>query len=227
MARRLILTSGVIAVVMALEVPGSSAAIQSVGIKPSPYPGQFSPQTITVALGDTVRWVNTAKAIHHTTTADAPFDLWDSGDLAPGQHFDFTMFAGGTFNYHDALHTSMTGSIQVAISVQPSSGPIGTVFTITFDTEAPPPGFVYDVQGKAAGGSWNVVVRGTTATTATANTGSGPAGYVAVPVSGPRSGRVRVRRALVSGRECPGDVASDSEPAGRMSNAEIWADQRG
>ena len=54
----------------------------------------FSPDEITVAIGDTVTWVN-ADAVAHTSTANG--GAWDSRTLAPGQQFSATLPTAGTF----------------------------------------------------------------------------------------------------------------------------------
>src|SRR5690349_16039949 len=47
----------------------------------------FSPQTVTVTVGTSVRWTNTG-ARTHTSTSDT--SVWDSGNLGSGQQFSFT-----------------------------------------------------------------------------------------------------------------------------------------
>jgi plastocyanin len=71
---------------------------------------QFIPQTDTVAVGDTVRWTNNG-AVPHTSTSNS--GVWNSGTLSPGQSFSFQFNSTGTFPYHCAIHTSMTGTIIV------------------------------------------------------------------------------------------------------------------
>lgn len=71
----------------------------------------FSPGTITVANGTVVTWHND-DAIPHTVTADNG-TAFNSGNIAPGGNFIYTANTAGTFGYHCAIHTSMTGSLTV------------------------------------------------------------------------------------------------------------------
>jgi plastocyanin len=70
----------------------------------------FIPDAIKVAVGDTVKWINT-DVVAHTSTADAA--AWNSGTLAPGQQFSTTLSVPGTFAYHCAIHPGMVGSVVV------------------------------------------------------------------------------------------------------------------
>jgi plastocyanin len=74
----------------------------------------FLPQNITVTVGTTVNWLNEGPA-QHTTTSDT--GVWDSGTLNPGNIFQFTFNAAGTYPYHCALHPNMVGNV----TVQPST----------------------------------------------------------------------------------------------------------
>lgn len=82
----------------------------------------FSPDTITVKAGSSVTWTNSG-SVAHTSTSDG--GVWDSGQLsAPsggggyggasaGGSFSHTFSATGTFTYHCANHTYMTGAVVV------------------------------------------------------------------------------------------------------------------
>ena len=70
----------------------------------------FHPDALTVAPGTTVTWSN-ADAFGHTTTSDTK--MWDSGLLAPGKRFSYTFTQPGTFPYHCAVHSFMTGTVTV------------------------------------------------------------------------------------------------------------------
>jgi predicted lipoprotein with Yx(FWY)xxD motif len=72
----------------------------------------FSPQTITVAPGTTVIWTNKDN-VEHTVTSDT--GAWpDSGNLATNHTFSHTFTKAGTYAYHCALHSSMTGRVIVS-----------------------------------------------------------------------------------------------------------------
>lgn len=70
----------------------------------------FSPSTLTIVTGSTVTWTN-KDAVTHTVTADG--GSFDSGNLAPSSKFSKTFSTTGTYSYHCAIHSSMTGSIIV------------------------------------------------------------------------------------------------------------------
>jgi plastocyanin len=74
----------------------------------------FSPATLTVKVGTTVRWTNNGPSAHTTVSDNG---VWTSGRLgAPGGGggyggggsaggtFGFTFMTPGTFGYHCAIH---------------------------------------------------------------------------------------------------------------------------
>jgi len=71
----------------------------------------FTPDTLTVATGATVVWVNADEALPHTSTSDD--DLWSSGNLAGGDEFSHTFDEAGTFAYFCEIHPTMRGTIVV------------------------------------------------------------------------------------------------------------------
>ncbi len=68
----------------------------------------YVPETVTFKTGTTVTWTNRDTAVH-TVTGNG----WDSGDIAPGASFTHKFSSNGSFEYHDALHTSITGTVNV------------------------------------------------------------------------------------------------------------------
>lgn len=70
----------------------------------------FSPNVLTIKLGQTIEVVNLDTAPHTATADDGSFD---SGTLAEGQRFTFTPKARGTFTYICDIHQYMTGTIKV------------------------------------------------------------------------------------------------------------------
>ena len=70
----------------------------------------FSPQTIKVAVGDTVTWTN-ADAQGHTATADG--GAFDTGRISGGSSASATFATAGTFAYHCSIHPAMTATIVV------------------------------------------------------------------------------------------------------------------
>ena len=70
----------------------------------------FSPQSLSVPVGTTVRWTNMDAATH---TATSNTNVWDSGNLAQNGFYQFTFNTIGTYAYHCTFHTNMTGTITV------------------------------------------------------------------------------------------------------------------
>ena len=72
---------------------------------------RFEPTTLTIRVGDTVRWFND-DAIPHTVSATD--GSWDSGNLAPGQSFEHRFDTAGSYSYLCRYHPGMTGTIEVS-----------------------------------------------------------------------------------------------------------------
>ena len=70
----------------------------------------FDPSTLSITIGDVVRWTNNGST--HTVTGDD--GLWGSGNLSNGDTFDYTFDSAGEFPYHCGIHSSMTGTVTVA-----------------------------------------------------------------------------------------------------------------
>jgi plastocyanin len=78
----------------------------------------FSPSSITINKGDTVKFVNNDTAQHwpasdpHPTHTDYPgFDALRG--LSNGQSYSFTFTKLGTWGYHDHLNSARHGSVTV------------------------------------------------------------------------------------------------------------------
>jgi len=71
---------------------------------------RFTPLTLTVKVGDSVRWFNDDAMPHTVSAAD---QSWDSGYLAPGVSFERRFDATGTYSYVCRYHSWMTGTIEV------------------------------------------------------------------------------------------------------------------
>lgn len=75
----------------------------------------FTPATISIAVGDTVRWTNVDSA-PHTATAGAPgaeTGAFDSEDLAQSAVFSHTFTSAGDFAYFCQFHPGMRGNVTV------------------------------------------------------------------------------------------------------------------
>jgi plastocyanin len=72
----------------------------------------FSPQTLVIAPGTTVTWVN-HDDVPHTATSAAKPRAFDSGALDTDQKFSHEFTTAGVFPYFCAVHPHMTGQITV------------------------------------------------------------------------------------------------------------------
>ncbi len=75
----------------------------------------FSPQTVTVATGTTVRWVNNDSVEHAIATedgSDSP-NNFDSAGIAVGAAYTLQLNKPGTYKYYCKLHPNMKGEIIV------------------------------------------------------------------------------------------------------------------
>ena len=68
----------------------------------------FGQNPLTVSVGTTVSWVNTDNTTH-TSAADG--SQWSSGNIAPGERFNFTFASAGRYTYHCQIHPNMIGTI--------------------------------------------------------------------------------------------------------------------
>jgi plastocyanin len=73
----------------------------------------FVPDQLTVAVGDSVAWIN-EDAFRHTTTADG--GAWRSPELARGARFAAAPAASGAYPYHCAAHPAMRAVLSVSAS---------------------------------------------------------------------------------------------------------------
>jgi plastocyanin len=107
--RALVARMSVAAILVGILAAGASsvlAADQAVDIAGF----AFSPQSITVSVGDTVTWTNADAQRHSATADDASFD---TGTIARGASASETFATAGTFGYHCKVHPTMTGTVVV------------------------------------------------------------------------------------------------------------------
>src|SRR5689334_14495813 len=78
---------------------------------------KFTPSTVMIQVGDTVRWVWDANGHSSTSgTPGHPDGMWDSGTQNTGFTFSFTFTNAGTFSYFCTPHGAccgMTGTVTV------------------------------------------------------------------------------------------------------------------
>ncbi len=70
----------------------------------------FTPSTITVAAGTTIKWTN-KDAVNHTVTSDT--GIFDSGTMGDGATFSQMFNNTGSFPYHCAVHPGMKATVIV------------------------------------------------------------------------------------------------------------------
>jgi plastocyanin len=101
------------------EQPGRARATTTATV--GAYDNRFSPQTINVQPGTTVRWVNYGQH-PHTVTADD--ESWDSGDIQPGASYSATFNNPGTYYYYCRHHTQdkMQGVVVVGSATGSGNG---------------------------------------------------------------------------------------------------------
>jgi plastocyanin len=104
--RRLFLTLAALIATLVLA-PAGLAATKGVSIKRS----SFSPATVNITAGDTIRWKNNDTRDHQVVSTTGTFA---SAVLGPGKTYSFTFEVAGTYRYRDALVPSSTGTIRVA-----------------------------------------------------------------------------------------------------------------
>jgi len=132
----------------------------------------FSPTPIKAVQGTTVSWHN-GGSVTHTSTQNASLSLWNTGNIAPGAtSASVTLLAAGSYPYHCAIHTFMTGSVKVPIQISPTMGSSSTTFTITL-ASATQTGFTYDIQMKVGSGSYTTWMSGVSTRTVTFKGASG------------------------------------------------------
>jgi plastocyanin len=72
---------------------------------------QFRPQALSVALGDTIVWVN-KDLVAHTATSDTA-GVFDSKLIAPDTSWRLTIRTKGDLSYTCTYHPTMKGTLRV------------------------------------------------------------------------------------------------------------------
>ena len=71
---------------------------------------RFTPETLSVASGDLIVWVNKDIVPHTATSKDAGFD---SKPIEPGASWNVRVKKAGKFGYVCTLHPTMKATLQV------------------------------------------------------------------------------------------------------------------
>jgi plastocyanin len=104
--RKLILALAAVAAALAVAGPAGAATTKTVNI----YGSTFSPKSVTITEGDTVKWVNRDNDTHQVYASKGQFV---SPILKSKATYYFTFKAAGTYTYKDELHPKLTGTIVV------------------------------------------------------------------------------------------------------------------
>ena len=116
-----------ILVVALLTAAGLSLAVQ---VPVSIVDFAFSPDSVQLNPGDSVRWTNNGTYTHTSTSGvNGVWDsLWDSGDLVHGASFVHGFATDGTFPYFCRHHylSGMKGVVVVGTGSGASESPEGT-----------------------------------------------------------------------------------------------------
>lgn len=103
--RQFLATAAIMPVTVSLAT-SANAATHDVSIQSF----AFSPSSLTISAGDSVRFTNLDEASHTATFADnGP----DTGRLRQGEVGTLTFATPGTYAYHCAFHGNMQGTISV------------------------------------------------------------------------------------------------------------------
>src|SRR6056297_222890 len=75
----------------------------------------FNPGNLEVEVGTTVTWENKSNEVHTVTSgSNRTYDeLFDSGNMSPGDTFTYTFNEVGQFDYFCRPHTGMTATVTV------------------------------------------------------------------------------------------------------------------
>jgi plastocyanin len=90
-----------------LAATGHANAATTVTVKVT---SSFSPKTVTITAGDTIKWVNNDNANHQIYADHGQFV---SPILKHGESWSFTFNAAGTYPYKDEIYPKQTGTVVV------------------------------------------------------------------------------------------------------------------
>lgn len=142
MRSRALLAGCVVSAVLLVGGPAQAAttavSIQNFG---------FSPAAVTVLQGGTVTWTQLDAGVEHTVTSNQGF--WSSAELSDNQHYSAIFRNAGSYPYHCAIHTDMTGTVRVPIN---ASGSASAGWTLRWSSLASTPASrAFDVQIRRPG----------------------------------------------------------------------------
>jgi uncharacterized repeat protein (TIGR02543 family) len=127
----------------------------------------FTPKTLTVAHGDSVKWMFQGSRSHRVqdnrslgNSGSTPTVWFDSGPKSPGESFTYAFCAAGLFPYHSPSEpVVMTGSVSVQMRTSSASGSPSSTFSLSWACGAMA-GFRFEVEyrhkapGATTWGAW-------------------------------------------------------------------------
>ncbi|MFN4133335.1 MAG: cupredoxin family copper-binding protein [Candidatus Hadarchaeales archaeon] len=72
----------------------------------------FNPSSITINVGTAITWKNFDSVTHTVTSTGGPTSF-DSGNISPGQTWQYIFTQAGTYTYKCTPHPYMTGTVIV------------------------------------------------------------------------------------------------------------------
>ena len=200
-----------------VEIPGTS----------------FSPDALTVLVGDTVTWTN-HDTMTHTVTGDR--DEFDSDRLEPGAHFAQAFLQPGVYRYHCRIHRFMHGEIDVyAVALIGPNRSVRLGSTVTLSGLVPGDIRSVRLEQQQADGSYEGVASASPAADGSFSfpiTISGPSRFraragdrLSEPVAVRPQPLVTVRLRRVDGRVTVG-IAAEPDQAGAPIALERYIEER-
>lgn len=167
-------------VVTGASQPATTAVTKAVKITST----AFSPATVNIKTGDSVKWTNKDTKTHQVVSNNGSFL---SSIISPNHTYTHTFNTPGTYRYHDGLHPSLTGKIVVSgpppavtiaagapiitygastrITGQISNGQAGETVTVYAQKYGDPSATLIATLLTGTGGVWTTVVTPTLLTT--------------------------------------------------------------
>jgi plastocyanin len=137
----------------------------------------FTPASVTIATGDSIKWTNKDTKTHQVVSNSGAFA---SPIIGAGKTWTHTFNTAGTYRYHDALHPALTGKVVVTgpppavtigagapiilygqathITGQISSGQAGQTVTVYSQPYGEPSATLIATLLTGTGGVWDTVV---------------------------------------------------------------------
>ena len=84
---------------------------------------EFQPSSLSVSVGDVVRWRVVGPTLSHVIVLTGEAALTESEHLSAGKSFEHRFDRAGHFVYSCALYTRLSGRLNVA---EPASATLGT-----------------------------------------------------------------------------------------------------